>query len=76
MTDEIGSIGLISIDPRVLAALRITADELKAMGLRELSNRAFDAGYEWSISCGKAKIGQGKLTVRMDAPGFLNTDAA
>lgn len=74
MTETIGSVGRIQIDPRVLAALNVTTDEMKLMSLRELSERASDAGYEWSVSCAKPKIGEGKLTVRMDATGFLNTE--
>lgn len=63
---------LVRVDPRVASALGVSVDDLKAMSLRELSDRAFDAGYEWSVSGKKATTGDGKLTIRMDAPGFLN----
>lgn len=75
MTDDDNWEGLVRVDPRVAAALGATVEEVRTMSLRELANRAYDAGYEWSVSTKKAKADEGKLTIRMDAPGFLNDPA-
>jgi hypothetical protein len=73
--DEIPA-DLVRVDPRVASALGLTIEEIKGMGLRELAERAFDRGYEWSVSTKKAEAGEGHLTIRMDAPGFLNLTSA
>lgn len=64
---------LIIVDPRVAAALGLSIDEVKALNLRQLSNRAHDLGYDFTVDTAKAASNQGRLTIRMEAPGFLKT---
>lgn len=65
----------IRVDPRVAAALGVSVEEIKLMSLRELANRAYDAGFTWEVSTTRSKNAEGHLTIRMEAPDFLNADA-
>jgi hypothetical protein len=59
---------LIDVRPEFAAALGMQVEEIKAMGLRELINRAYDLGYDINVSSKRALSGEGHLTLSCDSP--------
>lgn len=52
---------LVFVSEEFAAKLGMTPDAVKALSLRDLSNRAFDAGYELAVNSSPALDGKGKL---------------
>lgn len=56
---------LIDCQPEFAAALGLTVEEVKALGLRQLSDMAFDRGLHLSVGFSSAKSEHGHLKLRV-----------
>lgn len=57
---------LIDVQPEFAAALGLSVDEVKALSLRELSDRAFERGLELGVSTARSLTGEGHLKMVVD----------
>jgi hypothetical protein len=56
------------VQPEVLAALGVTADQMAEMGLRSFIDLATGKGFDVSVDTKRALEGDGKLSVTMSPP--------
>lgn len=63
---EMSELGEIAVGDAVLTALGLTREELAEQGLRAFANRAYELGYEITVSSRPALGRKGRLSITMD----------
>jgi hypothetical protein len=57
---------LIEVSPEFAAIVGLSVAECKKLSMKELSNRAFDAGYDLQVTTSKALAGIGHLKMTVE----------